>query len=115
MLALRSNSPTTALGQSPRELDPYVDIGLNAAGQVLAQNDPGAPETMRLIRRIIVAPPPPWSGWFTPSKGPAISRVSDLNPTLEKVAYIREHPVLVPAAIGLALAGVFALGRASAR
>jgi len=99
-----------------QRLDPLVDIGLTTAGQILSQNDKGAPETMALIRRIIVAPPPPWSGWFgnPGAKKPAFSKLSDLNGTLSAVAYARENPWTIPLAALGTLAAVFFIGRATA-
>ena len=100
------------LGQAPRQLDPMVDIALTTAGKVLSQNDPGAVKTTDLIRRIIVAPPPPWDFGSKPSA--KIARVSDLNPTLEKVAVLRENPVAMPLAAIALLAASFFLGRVTA-
>lgn len=98
------------LGQV-RKLDPVVDIALTTAGRILSESDPRSVQTTDLIRRIIVAPPLPWS---TGESSKKIARVSDLNPILEKVAVLRENPVAVPLAAIALLIGSFFLGRVTA-
>lgn len=102
-----------ALGQ---RLDPTVDLALTIAGHTLAQNgDPGAIESANLVKRIIAAPPPPWSGLIPETKGPSIRRVSDLNGALRTVAFVRENPLVLPLSIIGILALAFFAGRATAR
>lgn len=98
------------MGQAQR-LDPVVDLSLTSAGQILSRNDPGAPRTMNLIKRIIVAGPI-LPGAQSPS---SIRKVSDLNPTLEKIVFARENPLVIGAGILGILGLTFALGRMTAR
>lgn len=85
-----------SLGQyyqpQPVAIDPLVHAGLQAAGQVLATSDPGAPQTMMLIERLIAAP-------GLPGGSPKISKLSDVNPLLEVAVFWREHPFVTIGAV----------------
>lgn len=97
-----------------RGLDPTVDIALTTASQILSRNDPGVGETEQLIRRIIMAPPAPWSGRI-PGAGPTVAKVSDINPFLRPIAYVSENPVTTVLGLVAVPLIAFLLGRATAR
>lgn len=107
MLHLRTNA--LALGQSSK-IDPQVYFALRAAGEVLRANgDPNAPQTAELIRRNIEAPGFPSFG----TRKSSVGKVSSLNPVLEFVATVREHPYATIATVIAIPTVAFLLGRAS--
>lgn len=92
-------------------VDPLVDAGLYAAGQALAPGDPQAPVTFQLVRRIMLAPPFP-GGSGTPAGG---RKVSDLNPALSTIAWVKENQALSLLLVLSVPVGAFLLGRSTRR
>jgi hypothetical protein len=92
-------------------VDPLVDAGLTAAGAALAPGDPGAPQTFQLVRRIIVAPP--FLAFAPPSGPPAPRKLSDLNPALETVAWVKENQGLAALLVLSVPVAAFLLGRST--
>lgn len=75
-------------------IDPTVYYALQAAGQALAASgDPGAPQTVDLIRRNIQAQGFPWE-WFSAGGQSAPGKVSNVNSTLSLVTTARENPII---------------------
>jgi hypothetical protein len=94
-----------------------VDIALTTAGQILSQNDPGALETVGLVRRIMVAPPPFWAGAVSAAvkgKGKGIAKVSDVNPYLKVGAVLAENQTATVLGVLAIPVIAFLLGRATA-
>jgi hypothetical protein len=103
-------APTT----QPGYIDPLVDAGLTAAGTALSTNDPGAPATFQLVRRIIVAPPfasLPSFGTTTPTQ----HKLSDINPALQTIAWVKENQGLTALMILSVPVIAFLLGRSTRR
>lgn len=94
-------------------IDPKVYNELQIAGNALKlQGDPNALQTVELIKRNIEAPGFPFGG--SPAN-PTSGNISDLNPSLQTIAVIRENPYPVMAAVIAIPLLAFLLGRASRR
>ena len=101
-------APYTGPAQS---LNPVLYAALESAGVVLSQTDPGAPQTIQYIERIIAAPP-----MFSSSAsagGPAgPAKLSDIDSVLRPIVFVRENPVVTLLGLVAIPMVVFFVGRA---
>jgi len=97
-------------------IDPTVYYALRTAGAALsASGDPGAQDTVELIRRNIEAQGFPWE-WATSGVTQGTpGRVSNVNSTLSLLATMRENPIVSTAGLVLIPVLAYMLGKKSAK
>lgn len=102
--------------QPGQQIDPLIEAGLNTAGNLLSQGDPGALETVDLIKAHMIAPPL-FNGVLSkvvPSSG-GVQHISQINGLLKMALWFRQNSWLALAGLIAIPVGIFALGRASGK